>query len=234
VFLEVQQLNAWYGQSHILHGTSLHADSGGCVAILGRNGVGKTTLTRAIAGLMPRAEGSIRLDGAELRNQTADKRVKQGMALVPQGRAIFKSLTVAENLRVAGHGPRQRERFEDVLERFPGLARRREQLGGNLSGGEQQMLAIGRALMTEPRLLILDEPTEGLAPAIINDLRDQLLELKRTGLTILLTEQSLGFALAIADRAYVMTTRGEIAYHGTRDDLEANPEVMDRYLGITA
>lgn len=231
--LDARDLHTWYGESYVLQGTSLRADHGQFVTILGRNGVGKTTVTRSISGLNPPQKGSVLLDGIDVTGERPDQLVKRGIALVPQGRRIFKSLTVQENLAVAAPSGNIPQKIEEMLERYPGLARRRTSQGGNLSGGEQQMLAIARALMTEPKLLILDEPTEGLAPAIVLDLQDQLRQLKETGLTIVMTEQSMGFALEVADLVFIMASRGEVVFEGSSAELKANEEIQSRYLGVS-
>jgi branched-chain amino acid transport system ATP-binding protein len=236
MLLEIDDIHTSYGESYVLQGSSLSVGEGTCVAVLGRNGVGKTTLTRSVMGFTPPWRGEIRFQSTPLVGLSPDRIARCGVALVPQGRRIFKSLTVEENLRVSAgrtRGAQIDRRLGDVWERFPSLAKRRGHTGGNLSGGEQQMLAIGRALMMQPRLLVLDEPTEGLAPAIILLLQQQLEELKRGGMSILLTEQSLGFALALADRAYVMSSRGQVVYEGSADDLTADNAVQSRHLGVT-
>jgi branched-chain amino acid transport system ATP-binding protein len=233
--LEARDIHTWYGESYALQGTTMNAKRGSFVAILGRNGVGKSTLTRSITGLNSPRRGAVFLDGIDVTGERPDKLVARGVALVPQGRRVFKSLTVYENLAVAATTTQRNlvKNIDEMFDRYPGLAKRRASQAGNLSGGEQQMLAIARALMTEPTLLILDEPTEGLAPAIVLSLQQQLRELKQTGLTIVMTEQSLGFALEIADEVSVMSSRGKVVFNGTSDELKANDEVQERFLGVS-
>jgi branched-chain amino acid transport system ATP-binding protein len=209
------------------------------VALLGRNGMGKTTLIRSIMATTPPVvqEGSIRFNGQELVGKISHQIASLGLGLVPQGRRVFPSLTVVENLTMAsrpsvktgnGHPVWDLDR---VFGLFPRLAERKKHFGDQLSGGERQMLAIARALMINPELLLMDEPSEGLAPLLVQLLRDQILELKAVGLSILLVEQNLGLALAVADEIYVME-RGQIVYHGGPKELEANKEVKHTYLGV--
>jgi branched-chain amino acid transport system ATP-binding protein len=236
--LDVKDLHTWYGQSYALQGTSLTVDSGKCVAVLGRNGVGKTTLMNSIAGFIKAGRGEVLFRDEKITDLTADRIVRRRLALVPQGRRVFGSLTVLENLRVAADHTANRSRIEDQLQTvfayFPGLLARKSSLGRDLSGGEQQMLAIGRALMTGPDMLLLDEPTEGLAPAIVQQLQKDLAALKDRGMTILLAEQNLKFALALADYVYIMTTKGQIVFSGSCEDLTADDETHYRYLGVSA
>jgi branched-chain amino acid transport system ATP-binding protein len=229
--LQVETIHTYYGASHVLHGASLRVGPGEAVALLGRNGVGKTTLVRSIVGFTPPRSGRILLDGAAIHALPPHLIARRGLGLVPQGRRIFAPLSVLENLvfaerPVPGGWTRSR-----VYELFPRLRERSRQGGGTLSGGEQQMLAIGRALLANPRLLVLDEPSEGLAPLVVRDLGRVLIDLKREGLGMLLVEQNLPLALAVADRLYVMS-KGEILYHGSPDDLARNEDVKHRYLGI--
>ncbi len=232
--LDVQAIHTYYGESHVLHGVSLRVSEGEAVAILGRNGAGKTTLIRSVVGFTPPRDGTISLDGRSIHRLPAHRVARLGIGLVPQGRRIFAPLTVAENLALGARrgtgGPRwTRERVWEV---FPRLGERAAQGGGTLSGGEQQMLAIGRALMTNPRLLLLDEPSEGLAPIVVREIGRVLVHLKREGLSILLVEQNVPLALRIADRVYVMS-KGQIVYDGSPDELDAAEDVKRRYLGIS-
>jgi branched-chain amino acid transport system ATP-binding protein len=229
--LEVEGVHTYYGESHVLHGVSLRVDPGEVLAILGRNGMGKTTLIRSIVGFTPPREGRIRYKDTELTPLPPYRMVELGMALVPQGRRVFPSLSVRENLDVARHGT-GRWNLEQVYALFPRLRERAANRANKLSGGEQQMLAIGRALMSNPDLLLLDEPTEGLAPLLVREVGRVLAELKRGGLSILLVEQNLGLALSVADRIHVLS-RGQIAHTGTPAELMRNDEVKTRYLGVT-
>ncbi len=227
--LEVDGIHTYYGDSHILHGVSLSVAPGEAVALLGRNGAGKTTMIRSIVGFTPPREGRIVFDGAPIHRWPAHRIVRRGLALVPQGRRIFAPLTVRENL-VLGARPDGWD-LERVFQLFPRLHERAEQAGGTLSGGEQQMLAIGRALLTNGRLLLLDEPSEGLAPLIVREIGRVVKGLKGERLSILLVEQNYHLALQVADRVYVMN-KGQIVWDGTPAALEANEDVKRRYLGV--
>ncbi len=230
--LVVEGIHTYYGQSHILQGVSLTVSEGEVVALLGRNGVGKTTTIKSIIGFTRPRRGRITLRRAELTGQPPHEIARQGVGLVPQGRDIFPTLTVRENITLAA---RDAERggwtLERILETFPGLAQRLNNRGSQLSGGEQQMLAIGRALMTNPELLLLDEPSEGLAPLIVAEISQIIRRLRDAGLSILVVEQNLGMALSIADRIYVMN-KGQIVFSGTPEDLQAQDEVRHQYLGV--
>ena len=227
--LEVDGIHTYYGDSHILHGVSLRVAAGEAVALLGRNGAGKTTMIRSIVGFTPPRDGRIVFDGESIHRWPAHRIARRGLALVPQGRRIFAPLTVRENLmlgaRAAGWS------LERVFGVFPRLRERAEQSGGTLSGGEQQMLAIARALLTNGRLLLLDEPSEGLAPLIVREIGRVVKGLKGERLSILLVEQNYHLALQVADRVYVMN-KGQIVYEGTPAGLEANEDVKRRYLGV--
>jgi branched-chain amino acid transport system ATP-binding protein len=229
MMLEVDGIHTYYGDSHILHGVSLRVAAGEAVALLGRNGAGKTTMIRSIVGFTPPRDGRIVFDGESIHRWPAHRIARRGLALVPQGRRIFAPLTVRENLmlgaRAAGWS------LERVFGLFPRLRERAEQLGGTLSGGEQQMLAIARALLTNGRLLLLDEPSEGLAPLIVREIGRVVKGLKGERLSILLVEQNYHLALQVADRVYVMN-KGQIVYEGTPAGLEANEDVKRRYLGV--
>jgi branched-chain amino acid transport system ATP-binding protein len=227
--LEVAGVHTYYGESHILHGVSLEVRPGEAVALLGRNGVGKTTLIRSVVGFTPVRQGTIRYDGRDIHNLPPYRIARAGLALVPQGRRIFAPLSVTENLRIgARRGAWTAARVHEV---FPRLRERSLQSSGTLSGGEQQMLAIGRALMTNPRLVLLDEPSEGLAPLIVREIGRVLVRLKEAGLSILLVEQNVPLALRVADRVYVMS-KGQIVYHGASSALDADEDVKRRFLGI--
>jgi branched-chain amino acid transport system ATP-binding protein len=226
--LRVDDVHTYYGDSHVLHGVSLEVEPGEAVAVLGRNGVGKTTLMRTIVGFTPPRRGRVVLDGREIHTLPAYRIARAGLAIVPQGRRIFAPLTVAENLAIgARRGAWTPARVHEV---FPRLQARATQGGGSLSGGEQQMLAIGRALMTNPRLLLLDEPSEGLAPIVVREIGRVLVQLKESGLAILLVEQNVPLALRVADRVYVMS-KGQIMYHGAASGLDE--DLKRRFLGIS-
>ena len=227
--LDVERIHTYYGDSHVLHGVSLRVDPGEAVALLGRNGAGKTTLIRSIMGFTPPRDGRILLEGEPIHRWPAHRIARRGLALVPQGRRIFAPLSVRENL-LLGARP-DGWTIERVFELFPRLRERATQAGGTLSGGEQQMLAVARALLTNGRTLLLDEPSEGLAPLIVREIGRVLLRLKSERLSILLVEQNYHLALRIADRVYVMS-KGQIVYEGTAAALEANEDVKRRYLGV--
>jgi len=227
--LAVEEIHTYYGESHVLHGVSLTVRAGEGVALLGRNGAGKTTLIRSIVGFTPPRAGAVRLEGATISGWPAHRIARRGIALVPQGRRIFAPLTVRENLLLGARpGPFSLARALDL---FPRLGERLEQPGGTLSGGEQQMLAIARALLTNGRLLLLDEPSEGLAPLIVREIGQIVQRLRGEGLAILLVEQNYALAVAAADRVSVMS-KGQIVYDGTPADLDAREEVKRRYLGV--
>ena len=229
--LAVEGLNAFYGHAQALHGVSFQMGSEP-VAIIGRNGMGKTTLCAAIMGLSPpHVRGSIRFEGKELVGKASYKIAGLGIGYVPQGRRLFPSLTVDEHLRMVSRRNGDRWTVEHVYDLFPRLAERKRNGGAQLSGGEQQMLAIARALLTNPKLLIMDEPSEGLAPAIIENLVETFQKLSGEGLTVLLIEQNLGVATAIAERQLVMVA-GEIAVETTAEKLNNDTEAQRRYLGV--
>ncbi len=228
--LEIQDVHTYYGDSHVLHGVSLTVADGEVLTILGRNGMGKTTLIRSIIGFTPPRQGAVRLKGQDVAGWPPYRLVERGMALVPQGRRVFPSLTVRENLDVARAGT-GRWNLERVYELFPRLRERAANRANKLSGGEQQMLAIARALMSNPELLLLDEPTEGLAPLLVREVGRILGELKREGLSILLVEQNLPLALGVADRVHILS-RGQIVYSGAPAALAADEAVKSRYLGV--
>ena len=227
--LAVEAIQTYYGESHILHGVSIHVLPGEAVALLGRNGAGKTTLIRSVAGFTPPREGRVVFDGQPVQAWPAYRIARRGLALVPQGRRIFSPLTVRENLTLGARG--KNWTLERVYALFPRLAERALQPGGTLSGGEQQMLAIGRALMTTGRMLVLDEPSEGLAPIVVREIGRIVQGLKGERLSILLVEQNYHLALRVADRVYVMN-KGQIVWEGTPAGLEADEDVKRRYLGV--
>ncbi|MDQ3811067.1 MAG: ABC transporter ATP-binding protein [Chloroflexota bacterium] len=233
--LEVEQVHTYYGDSHILHGVTLGVGQGEVVGLLGRNGAGKTTTIASIVGFVRPRAGSIRFRGVELAGQPPHAIARLGLGLVPQGRRIFRSLTVHENLLVArrepGDGPAHGWSLEQAYARFPRLQERSALFGDQLSGGEQQMLAVARALLTRPRLLLLDEPSEGLAPRVVDEIASIIVDLKRAGMPILLVEQHLPLALAVADRVFVMN-KGTIVFEGSPQALVADEAVHRRFLGV--
>ncbi len=227
--LDVENIHTYYGESHVLHGVSLRVAPGEAVALLGRNGAGKTTTIRSIVGFTPPRTGRVLFEGRPIEGWPSHRIARGGLALVPQGRRIFSPLSVRENLLLGART--QGWTLERVFALFPRLRERELQSGGTLSGGEQQMLAIGRALLTNGRLILLDEPSEGLAPVIVRDIGRILLALKAERLSLLLVEQNYHLALRVADRVYVMN-KGQVVYEGTPASLEANEEVKRRYLGV--
>jgi branched-chain amino acid transport system ATP-binding protein len=229
--LSVNGLQAWYGESHVLHGVSFEVRQGEVVTLLGRNGVGKTTTLKSIMGMVPRRSGSVKFFGRELVGLSADKIAHAGIAICPEERGIFASLNVAENLELPPVvGPKGLSR-KRIFELFPNLAERCASQGTKLSGGEQQMLAIGRILRTGAQLLLLDEPTEGLAPVIIQQIGRTIRMLKQQGFTIVLVEQNFRFAATVADRYYVME-HGRVAECFAQPELDANRGKLHEYLGV--
>jgi len=227
--LDVEAIHTYYGDSHVLHGVSLRVAPGEAVALLGRNGAGKTTAIRSIVGFTPPRAGRVLFDGRAIERWPSYRIARSGLALVPQGRRIFAPLSVRENLLLGARAPGWT--LERVFALFPRLREREQQSGGTLSGGEQQMLAIGRALLTNSRLILLDEPSEGLAPLIVREIGRILLALKAERLSLLLVEQNYHLALRVADRVYVMN-KGQIVYEGTPAGFEADEDVKRRYLGV--
>jgi len=235
--LEVQDLHVYYGHVHALKGVSFHVRPGEIVALLGANGAGKSTTLRAISGLVRPRHGDIRWQGRSLRNVPAHAIVGLGVSHAPEGRKVFSTLTVEENLNLGAYVRRGDREYvarskERVFALFPRLAERRHQLAGTLSGGEQQMLAIGRALMSSPRLLLLDEPSLGLAPLLVRAIFQTIREINQQGVTILLVEQNVRAALQLAHRAYVLET-GRLALEGPAEELRRDPRVRKAYLGET-
>ncbi|MFG3420728.1 ABC transporter ATP-binding protein [Micromonospora sp. NPDC049460] len=235
MLLEIDDVSLLYGRIQALHGISLTVDEGEIVALIGANGAGKSTTMRAISGIRPVASGNIRFNGEDITKLRADLRVRRGLCQAPEGRGIFPGMTVLENLDMGAYTRRDRagiaQDLDRVLNLFPRLAERRKQAGGTLSGGEQQMLAVGRALMSRPKLLLLDEPSMGLAPMLIQQIFDIITEINEQGTTILLVEQNAQQALARAHRAYVLET-GRIVKSGTGADLLHDPAVKEAYLGV--
>ena len=230
--LEVDDIHTYYGEAYVLQGVSLKLEQGTILGLLGRNGVGKSTLVNSIVGFNPPRRGRIVFKGADITRQTSYNTVRSGMGLVPQGRRVFPTLSVEENLLVAERAPeRHGWNLDRVFKLFPRLHERRDQRSKTLSGGEQQMLAIGRALMTNPDCLIMDEPSEGLAPVIIQGLLEAFLELKKQGLSILIVEQNAALALKLVDHVHIMS-KGQVVYSGTPQDLGADEKTKASYLGI--
>lgn len=227
--LEVEGIHTFYGLSHILFGVSLKVEPGEVVCLLGRNGAGKTTTLKSIMGLTPPKRGTIRFRGEDITGQQPYLLARKGIGYVPDDRRIFADLTVSENLEISAKPGAMGWDKDRVYELFPVLREKESNKGGHLSGGEQKMLAIARALMGNPELLLLDEPTEGLAPLLVRDLEEQIKKLKATGLTVLLAEQNVRSALRLMDRGYVIDN-GKIRYHGSVEELRENEEVRSKYL----
>jgi branched-chain amino acid transport system ATP-binding protein len=234
-FLSVRGIHTYYGDSYVLQGLSLEQASGTIVAILGRNGMGKTTFIRTVAGLTPPREGEVRFHGKSLAALPPYAIAQSGIALVPQGRRIFRSLSVRENLLLPTSGlarPRAgRWNLETVLAQFPQLAERIQHPGGALSGGEQQMLAVGRALMANPDLILMDEPSEGLAPKLVQQVEAIMKSVREHGHAVLLVEQNFALAMAVSDYIYVVSA-GRFVFEGTPAELQNAPEVLDQHLGV--
>jgi branched-chain amino acid transport system ATP-binding protein len=234
--IRLERVNAYYADSHVLQDVSFALREATVLALLGRNGAGKTTCLHSINGLVPRRTGAVFLSGRRVEHLPPEEISRQGLGFVPQGRHVFPSLTVRENLLVAaraavGPGSGNAWTLDSVYALFPGLRGREGQLGGSLSGGEQQMLVIGRALMTNPRVLLLDEPSEGLAPQIVNELRGTLDRLKAEGLSILLVEQNLKLAFALAEHCVILNT-GQVVYDGPVADAAADQALLAKHLGV--
>jgi branched-chain amino acid transport system ATP-binding protein len=237
VLLEVRDIVVHYGRIRALHGVSLKVHEGELVTMLGSNGAGKTTMMRAISGLRPLTSGSVWFDGRDITKVKAHRRVADGLVQAPEGRGIFPGMTVTENLEMGCYGRKfatrseHKERLDWVLETFPRLAERRHQVGGTLSGGEQQMLAIGRALMARPKVLLLDEPSMGLAPMVISQIFRIIADINAQGTTVLLVEQNAQQALTRSDRAYILET-GEVTRTGPARELLADDSIRAAYLGV--
>jgi branched-chain amino acid transport system ATP-binding protein len=232
--LELEEVETSYGLSQVLFGVSLRVDRGEVVALLGRNGVGKTTIMRTIIGLTPPKRGIVRWEGREVQGLAPHRIARLGVGFVPEDRRIFPDLTVWENLDIARRpGPTGSATFteERIYDIFPKLKELRTRRGGFLSGGEQQMLTIARSLMANPTLLLLDEPSEGLAPLIVASMRNQIDSLRREGLSILLAEQSLDFVLSLSDRVYILE-KGEVKFTGTAEEVRGNQALSDQYLTV--
>jgi len=237
--LKIQNLKSYYGQLQALRGVSLHVGKGEIVTLIGANGAGKSTILNAVAGLINRSDGKILVDDKDIRGLRPEKIVARGVALVPEGRQLFAPMTVKENLELGAYLRRKNgnkeeigQDMDEIFEMFPLLKDRRKQLAGTLSGGEQQMLAIGRALMSRPRLMLLDEPSMGLAPKIAEEIFQTIVRLKQQDVTVLLVEQNARMALAVAERGYVIET-GQVVVQGPSAELLQNHEVEREYLGKT-
>ncbi len=232
--LEVENLQTYYGASHILHGVSFHVMPGETVCLMGRNGMGKTTTLRSILGLTPPKQGAVRIEGQDVTGMAAHRIVKLGIGFVPENRGIFPNLSVRENLIMAsrpGRDGRMDWTFERTIDLFPRLGERLENMGNQLSGGEQQMLTIGRSLMTNPELLILDEATEGLAPLIRKEIWSVIKTIKDTGIAALVVDKDVKSLLGISDRGLIMV-KGRIVHDGPAAELAANPDLHVKYLGV--
>jgi len=232
--LKINDIHTYIGDSYILQGVSMEIPEGRVVSLLGRNGVGKTTLIYSIVGFRPIRKGSILFEGRDISRLPSHRIVRSGIGLVPQGRRVFSSLSVDENLEVPFKCPARSVKdfnLERIFQIFPILKERREHRGGKLSGGEQQMLATARGLISRPKLLLMDEPSEGLAPLLVRDLGQRIRHFREQDLTILLVEQKLSFALEVADDVYIMS-KGKIVYHSTPENLRRDEEVKARHLGI--
>ncbi len=230
--LNVTDINVYYGNIHALHDLSFHVDDGEIVSLIGANGAGKSTTLKTISGLLRSRTGDIEFDGHSISRTEPDLIVRQGLTHVPEGRRIFLSMTVEENLDMGAFTLKEgkKQALEDVYDRFTRLAERRSQIAGTLSGGEQQMLAMGRALMIRPKMMMLDEPSMGLAPILVNQIMDIIVELNKAGTTILLVEQNARLALRISDRSYVVES-GRIVLSDTAENLLNNDQVKKAYLG---
>lgn len=233
MLLQVENIDTFYETTHILFGVSLEIDRGETVAVLGRNGVGKTTLMRSIMGLTPPKRGTVHFEGKKINGRQPFQIARQGMGFVPEDRDIFPNLTVRENLEIAiiKDRPDLGWNIDKVYDFFPRLKERDRQWGGTLSGGEQQMLTIARTLMGNPHLLLLDEPSEGLAPLVVQSIMEQVLQIQKQGMTILISEQNSSFALEVSQRAYILE-KGQVSWQGHTDKLCEDPAIMEKYLGV--
>ena len=230
--LEVQDIHTYYGDAYVLQGLSLKLEQGQILGLLGRNGVGKTTLVNSIVGFNPPRRGKVLFKGEDITRKASFETVRSGMGLVPQGRRVFPTLAVEENLLVAARNPeRHKWNLDRVYKLFPRLHERRYQRAKTLSGGEQQMLAIGRALMTRPRLLMLDEPSQGIMPKLVDEIFAAVMRIRDAGMTVLIVEQRMAECLDIADRAYILQT-GRVLMQGRAADIKGNPDVRKAYLGL--
>ncbi|MGB6064147.1 MAG: ABC transporter ATP-binding protein [Desulfomonilaceae bacterium] len=233
MLLEVENIQTYYESTQILFGVSLEVDKGETVCILGRNGMGKTTLLRSIIGLTPPRRGAIRLKGARITGKQPFRIARLGVGFVPEDREIFPNLTVRENLEISAMKQNRANAWDltKIYALFPILKARDKQWGGTLSGGEQQMLTIARTLMGNPTLLLLDEPSEGLAPLVVEAIKEQIVRIQQEGMTIILSEQNSLMALEVSQRAYILE-KGQVSWQGRTSELAANPQVIEKYLGV--
>jgi branched-chain amino acid transport system ATP-binding protein len=233
--LKVEQLNAWYDRSHVVQGLDFEVKQGEIVTLMGRNGAGKTTTLRTIMGLLEKCSGRVLFDGQDLLPLKTHERFHQGLAYVPEDRRIVTSLSVLENLQLGLIASKQRgdmdAMVEEIAQTFPRLKERLHQDGSSLSGGEQQMLAIARAMMAKPRMILLDEPSEGIMPILVDEMFELFANMRNKGITILLVEQNVERALGISDRAYIVD-QGQIVHHGTAKDLLADTEIQEKYCAV--
>ena len=230
--LEIEDIQTYYGQSHVLYGVSMSIEEGETVALMGRNGAGKTTTMRSIIGMTPPRSGTITFKGDRISGKEPFRIANAGIGYVPEDRRVFPDLTVQDNIEILVKKDSEWS-LDRVFDLFPKLDERSSQLGKQLSGGEQQMLSIARALVTDPDLLLLDEPSEGLAPIIVQDLRKILREIGETGITVLIAEQNVKFAFDLTERGYILS-KGQIVWDGTIDDLQDNEEMIETHLGVSA
>lgn len=231
--LKLKEVNSFYGSSHILHGVNLEVKEGQVVTLLGRNGMGKTTTMHSIIGFVKKVQGEILFEGQNLASLQSHQIAKKGIGIVPQGRRIFPNLTVTENLTVFANKKKGDWNLEKIFHYFPRLKEREKSYAGTLSGGEQSMLSIGRALMRNPKILLLDEPTEGLSPLMVSEVMDVLLKLKESGMSMLLVEQNISTALRIADDVYILS-KGKVVYHDNPDELKNNMDIAYQHLALSS
>ncbi|KAA9025778.1 ABC transporter ATP-binding protein [Niallia endozanthoxylica] len=231
--LELKSVHSYYGESHVLHGINLEVQKGKVVTLLGRNGMGKTTTIHSIIGFVRKKQGEILLEGENIAGLESHQIARKGIGIVPQGRRIFPNLTVTENLSVFANHKGGEWTLERIFELFPRLKEREKSHAGNLSGGEQSMLSIGRALMRNPKILLLDEPTEGLSPLMVGEVMEILLKLKNSGMSMLFVEQNISTALSIADDVYILS-KGQVVYHGQPEELQENMNIAYQYLALSS
>ncbi|MEH7384404.1 ABC transporter ATP-binding protein [Bacillus sp. JJ1521] len=231
--LKLKEVNSFYGSSHILHGVNLEVKEGEVVTLLGRNGMGKTTTMHSIIGFVKKVQGEILLEDQNIASLQSHQIAKKGIGIVPQGRRIFPNLTVTENLSVFSDSKKGDWNLERIFHYFPRLKEREKSHAGTLSGGEQSMLSIGRALMRNPKILLLDEPTEGLSPLMVGEVMDVLLKLKESGMSMLLVEQNISTALRIADDVYILS-KGKVVYHDNPEELKNNMDIAYHHLALSS
>ena len=231
--LKLNALHSYYGASHVLHGVDLEVKKGDVVTLLGRNGMGKTTTIHSIVGFVKKKQGEILLEGENIAQLESHQIAAKGLGIVPQGRRIFGNLTVTENLTVFANQKNGEWNLERIFELFPRLREREKSHAGNLSGGEQSMLSIGRALMRNPKILLLDEPTEGLSPLMVGEVMEILLKLKKSGMSMLFVEQNISTALSIANDVYILS-KGQVVYHGHPEELQNNMDIAYQHLALSS